>query len=64
MGAGIAAAGWDIVNWDAMGKIALSWVVSPVTGGIIAALFLYFLKKTIFFRADPDRRPRARSCPS
>ena len=24
MGAGIAAAGWDIVNWDSMGKIALS----------------------------------------
>ncbi|NNL18158.1 MAG: inorganic phosphate transporter, partial [Boseongicola sp.] len=53
MGAGIAAAGWEIVNWAAMAKIALSWVVSPVTGGIIAAAFLYFLKKTIFFKPDP-----------
>tara|TARA_R110002110_G_scaffold87967_8_gene229129 strand:- start:2950 stop:4524 length:1575 start_codon:yes stop_codon:yes gene_type:complete len=53
MGAGIAAAGWDVVNWDAMAKIAASWVISPVTGGIIAALFLYFLKRTVFFKEDP-----------
>lgn len=58
MGAGIAAAGWDIVNWGSMGKIALSWVVSPVTGGIIAALFLYALKKTIFFKDDPIESTR------
>ncbi|MCI2400864.1 inorganic phosphate transporter [Aliiroseovarius subalbicans] len=53
MGAGIAAAGWDIVNWDAMAKIASSWVISPVTGGVIAAGSLYFLKKTVFFKPDP-----------
>jgi len=53
MGAGIAAGGWDIVNWDSMTKIALSWVISPVTGGIIAAAFLYTLKKTVFFKDDP-----------
>lgn len=53
MGAGIAAGGWDIVNWDSMTKIALSWVVSPVTGGIIAAGFLYTLKKAVFFKDDP-----------
>ena len=52
MGAGIAAAGWDIVNWDSMGKIALSWVVSPLTGGVIAATFLYLLKRQIFFKDD------------
>lgn len=53
MGAGIAAAGWDIVNWDSMGKIALSWVISPVTGGFIAAAFLFALKKLVFFNSDP-----------
>jgi len=53
MGAGIAAAGWDIVNWGSMGKIALSWVVSPITGGLIAAAFLYVLKKMVFFKSDP-----------
>ncbi len=53
MGAGIAAGGWEIVNWDSMAKIAMSWVISPVTGGIIAAGFLYALKKTVFFKDDP-----------
>ncbi len=53
MGAGIASSGWDIVNWDAMAKIASSWVISPVIGGVIAAFFLYMLKKTVFFKANP-----------
>jgi len=53
MGAGIAAAGWDIVNWNSMGKIALSWVISPVTGGVVAAMFLYALKKLVFFKDEP-----------
>ena len=55
MGAGIAASGWNIVNWDSMAKIAASWVISPVTGGVIAALSLYALKKSVFFKPDPIR---------
>lgn len=58
MGAGIAAAGWDIVNWDSMGKIALSWIISPLTGGIIAAFFLNILNKTIFFQPNPIESAR------
>lgn len=52
MGAGIAAAGFDIVNWDTMAKIASSWVISPVIGGVIAAFFLFAIKKTIIFKED------------
>ena len=52
MGAGIAAAGFSIVSWGTMGKIAASWVISPVLGGIIAAAFLYSIKKTIVFKDD------------
>jgi PiT family inorganic phosphate transporter len=52
MGAGIAAAGFGIVSWATMGKIAASWVISPVLGGIIAAIFLYAIKKTIVFQND------------
>ncbi|PLW79160.1 inorganic phosphate transporter [Cohaesibacter celericrescens] len=53
MGAGIAAAGWEIVNWESMAKIAASWVISPVMGGIVAAATLYTLKKLVFFKPDP-----------
>ena len=52
MGAGIAAAGFSIVSWGTMGKIAASWVISPVLGGIIAASFLFFIKKKIIFKKD------------
>ena len=55
MGAGIAAAGFSIVSWSTMGKIAASWVISPVLGGIIAALFLYAIKKSIVFKEDRVR---------
>ncbi len=52
MGAGIAAAGFSIVSWSTMGKIVASWVISPVLGGVIAALFLFSIKKTIVFKND------------
>jgi len=52
MGAGIAASGFSVVDWGTMGKIALSWIISPILGGIIAAGFLYFIKKKIIFQSD------------
>ncbi|MEA3330914.1 MAG: inorganic phosphate transporter [Campylobacterota bacterium] len=52
MGAGIAAAGFNIVSWGTMAKIAASWVISPVLGGIIAAVFLLSIKKSIVFKED------------
>jgi len=52
LGAGIAAGGWEVANWDKMGQIAASWVISPVAGGVIAAAFLYFAKRTITYKPD------------
>ncbi|MEN4052819.1 MULTISPECIES: inorganic phosphate transporter [Sulfurimonas] len=52
MGAGIAAAGFSIVSWSTMAKIAASWVISPLLGGVIAAAFLFSIKKTIIFKDD------------
>ncbi len=52
LGAGIAAGGWGIADWAEVGKIAASWVISPVLGGIIAAMFLYVIKRSITYRPD------------
>ncbi len=52
MGAGVAAAGFAAVNWPVMGTIAASWVVSPVLGGAIAALFLAIVNNRIVYRED------------
>ncbi len=52
MGAGIAAAGLAAVNWTTMSKIAASWVISPVLGGVIAAAFLALIKAKIIYQDD------------
>jgi len=52
LGAGVAAAGFDIVNWGTMGTIAASWVISPVLGGLFAAGFLYLIKRSITYQQD------------
>ena len=52
MGAGVAAAGFSAVNWGVMGKIAASWVISPILGGAIAALFLAVINNRIIYRED------------
>ena len=52
LGAGIAAEGWGIADWSVVGQIAASWVISPVMGGLIAAGFLYIIKRKITYRRD------------
>ena len=52
LGAGVAASGMDIANWGKMGTIAASWVISPVLGGLIAAAFLYLIKRSITYQQD------------
>ena len=52
MGAGIAAVGFQLVNWGTMSAIAASWVISPVLGGVIAAMFLAFIKVNLIYQPD------------
>ena len=58
MGAGIVAAGFGAIEWGKMSQIAASWVISPVLGGIVAALFLAFIKA--FVSDVPDKLGAAR----
>lgn len=62
LGAGMAAAGPDIVNWSTMSSIAASWVISPVLGALFAAAFLYLIKRSITYQQDMDDAAR-RSVP-
>lgn len=52
VGGGVAAAGFNAVDWPMIGAIVASWAISPVMGGIIAAMLLGFIKWTILYRAD------------
>ncbi len=58
LGAGVAAGGMGVVHWPMIGRIAASWVISPVLGGIGAALLLAFATWAILSR--PDRVAAAR----
>lgn len=52
LGSGIAVGGFAIANWSKVGMIAASWVISPVLGGIIAAIFLYLIKRLITYQTN------------
>lgn len=54
LGAGVLAAGVNVVDWIVMAKIAASWVISPVMGGVVAAGFLAFIEFAIF--DDKEKR--------
>jgi PiT family inorganic phosphate transporter len=47
VGFGLIAGGFSAVNWVVMGKIAASWVVSPMLGGFLGYLGFVFIKRRI-----------------
>lgn len=52
MGAGIAASGFSIVSWSTISKIASSWIISPILGGVFAAFFLFTIEHTMIYKKD------------
>ncbi len=51
VGFGIAGIGFQAVNWGTIGKIAASWIISPLLGGIIAFILVVSVQRLIL-RAD------------
>jgi PiT family inorganic phosphate transporter len=56
MGFGIAAGGFGIVNWDKMGKIAASWVISPLAGGLVAFILFSTMRRGIIAWYPDEKR--------
>ena len=53
LGAGIAAVvGVSVVNWFVVSAILFSWLLSPLIGGLAAAMFLAFIKVNLIYRDD------------
>lgn len=52
MGSGMAAANFAAVNWPVMSKIAASWIISPLMGGILAAIILFAIKSLVLFQDE------------
>jgi phosphate/sulfate permease len=56
LGSEVAAASWGVANWATIANIAASWVVSPLFGGVIAAVLPCPIERTI---THPSTRARA-----
>ena len=52
MGAGIAAVGISAIDWMVIWAITMSWILSPLIGGVIAAAFLAFIKVNVIYQDD------------
>ena len=53
IGFGIIAGGVSSIDWSVMGKVASSWVLSPVVGCIIAFFVFKAIVKLIFAKDEP-----------
>jgi PiT family inorganic phosphate transporter len=50
--------GMDAVNWGKVGTIVMSWVISPLTAGIIAYALFMSVQKLIINTDDPFRNAK------
>ncbi|KAG0262847.1 Na+/Pi symporter [Actinomortierella ambigua] len=55
-GAGIAAFGADSILWTEIGKIALSWIISPVASGVVCSIIFLITKYAILNHENSFRR--------
>ncbi|GBE29692.1 MAG TPA: inorganic phosphate transporter [Bacteroidetes bacterium] len=56
VGFGLLLYGVNAVNWAKVGSIVASWILSPIGGGIVAALLYMFIRKVILNAANPMKR--------
>lgn len=55
LGFGFVVGGSAAVQWEVLGAVGVSWLVSPVLGGVGAFLILRGLQRWVFEGADPAR---------
>ena len=53
LGFGLVAGGTHAVQWQEIGQIALSWLLSPALSGVISFLLFSILQRKIFFSSKP-----------
>ena len=58
VGFGAVALGWEAVAWGKVGQIALSWLSSPLIGGVLAYLIFSLIRRLILNRERPMENAR------
>ncbi len=52
-GFGVAQGGMEAVKWATLGKVAASWVISPIAGAGLAFIMFVIIKRFIFDAKEP-----------
>jgi PiT family inorganic phosphate transporter len=58
VGFAVVAVGVDAVKWSKVGSIVMSWIISPLTAGVIAFFVFSSIQWLILSRSDPLERAR------
>jgi len=58
VGFGLVVGGVAAVNWGKLGSVVMSWVVSPLVGGLLAFLTFTFIKRTVLSSWNPVKAAR------
>jgi len=48
----------SLIDWDVIEKVVMSWVASPVMGGLFAFFTFWVIRETILETSDPEKRAR------
>lgn len=58
VGFAVVAVGFNAVEWGKIGTIVMSWIVSPLTAGIIAYGVFWSIKRLILVQKKPFKRAK------
>jgi len=58
IGFGLLVYGLEAVNWSKVVQIIMSWIISPVGGGLISFLIFIFIRKNILNAKSPGKSIR------
>ena len=50
--------GTSLIDWEVVEKVAMSWVASPVMGGLFAFFTFWIIRETILEAPEPEARAR------
>ena len=48
----------SLIDWEVVEKVAVSWIASPVMGGLFAFFTFWVIRETILDTTDPEARAR------
>jgi len=58
LGFGLVSVGASAINWAIVAYVVLSWIISPVFGGVISFVIFMIIKKYILSSPEPIKKTR------